>query len=463
MQKLLLELENVPKNTHQVLCSTNLSLNKEETLSVISGLKNDKLDNNNPDGDLSESNRKQNLRVSVKVYVLNQRGNPLMPCSPRKAKQLLKQGRAKVVKCIPFTIQLTIATGEAKQDITLGIDTGYANVGVSVVTEKKELLSATFKLRTNVSSLLKEKKMYRRGRRNRLWYREPRWKNRANTRKDGRLMPSVLHKIQTHITIIDGIKKLLPVSKIILETGLFDMAKMENDSIKNYQYQKGEMYGFENVKAYILARDNHKCYFNDKCSEKLEVHHIKFKSQGGSDNPNNLITLCNKCHKKIHAGKLKLDVKKHKELKSATVMNVIRKRLLEFYTEAEETFGYETKVKRREIDLEKSHSNDAFVIAEGSNQERCLEYKIEQKKKNNRCLQLNRKGFKPSIRKQRYKFQPKDLVYIDGKWEETSGSHNKGTRILVDGKSISIKKVLKHFSTKTLIWRIGDSSTSLKA
>ena len=54
-------------------------------------------------------------------------------------------------------------------------------------------------------------------------------------------MPSILHKINTHINIIENIKKLLPVTKVILETGLFDIAKMENDNIRNYQYQKGEM------------------------------------------------------------------------------------------------------------------------------------------------------------------------------------------------------------------------------
>ena len=131
---------------------------------------------------------------------------------------------------------------------------------------------------------------------------------------------------------------------------------------------------------------------------------------------------------------------------------------LEFYTEAEETFGYETKVKRREIELEKSHSNDAFVIAEGKNQVRSKEFEVIQKRKNNRCLQLNRKGFKPSIRKQRYPIQPKDLVFVNGKWKETSGTHNKGTRVLVEGKSLSIKLITKYFNQSNLIWRYGVSS-----
>lgn len=450
MQKLSEELKNTSKDTSQVLCSVNHQLNKEETLSVGSIV----LSDNNPDGNQSELNRKQNMSVSV--YVLNQRGEPLMPCSPRKAKVLLKQGKAKVVKRSPFTIQLTIATGETKQEVVLGIDTGYENVGVSVITEKKELLSATFKLRTNISDLLREKAMYRRNRRNKLWYRKPRWNNRANARKEGRLMPSVLHKVNTHISIIEKIKKSLPISKVILETGLFDMQKMENDKIKNYQYQKGEMFGFENVKSYVLSRDNHTCFFKCKDSKRLEVHHIKFRSNSGTDNPNNLITLCEKCHKKVHAGKLELNVKKHKELKSATIMNIIRKRLLEFYTEAEETFGYETKVKRREIGLEKSHSNDAFVIAGGKDQIRGKEFEVTQKRKNTRCLQLNRKGYKPAIKKEKSKIQPLDLFWVKGKQYVCRGMFGYGKYICYGSTKLKeyfkIELVENYYNQGSLVW-----------
>lgn len=59
-----------------------------------------------------------------------------MPCKPRKARLLLKQGKAKVVKRDPFTIQLTIATGEAKQDISLGVDSGSKYIGISATTKK---------------------------------------------------------------------------------------------------------------------------------------------------------------------------------------------------------------------------------------------------------------------------------------------------------------------------------------
>jgi hypothetical protein len=40
------------------------------------------------------------------VYVLNRHGHPLMPCQPGRARLLLKTGKAKVVRMVPFTIQL---------------------------------------------------------------------------------------------------------------------------------------------------------------------------------------------------------------------------------------------------------------------------------------------------------------------------------------------------------------------
>ena len=75
------------------------------------------------------------------VFVLNQRGEALMPTKPQKAKKLLKQKKAKVVGYDPFVIQLLYATGETKQDITLGIDARSKRIGVSATTKKQELYS----------------------------------------------------------------------------------------------------------------------------------------------------------------------------------------------------------------------------------------------------------------------------------------------------------------------------------
>jgi hypothetical protein len=62
---------------------------------------------------------------------------------------------------------------------------------------------------------------------------------------------------------------------------------------------------------------------------------------------------------------------------------------------------------------------------------------------------LNRKGFSPSIRKKRYKFQPKDLVFIQKRKYDVIGTFNKGTWIRVKNSSktfnVPTKKIEKHY------------------
>jgi len=101
MQKFKVRLKNVPTDTPQVCSSTNHILNKDQSLSVcdiVPAL-------NNPDVDQHQHKGGRNLKkYPVITYVLNQMGEPLMPCSPRKARILLKKGEAKVVKTNPFFV-----------------------------------------------------------------------------------------------------------------------------------------------------------------------------------------------------------------------------------------------------------------------------------------------------------------------------------------------------------------------
>ena len=77
-----------------------------------------------------------------------------MPCSAAKARILLKEKKAVVKRRTPFTIQLTIATGETKQPVSLGVDAGYKHIGLSASTEKAELYASEIELRQDVSELL---------------------------------------------------------------------------------------------------------------------------------------------------------------------------------------------------------------------------------------------------------------------------------------------------------------------
>ena len=206
MQKLEERNTYTPTDIPQVSGNCDPSLNREETLSVP-GLKTS---SNNSDAAITATEHaEQNMSVSA-VYVLNMRGQPLMPTTPGKARKLLKEGKAKVVKRTPFTIQLKYATGETKQPITLGVDSGFENIGLSAITDKMEVYSAEAKLRTDMVKLNSERRQYRRARRNRkTWYRASRFDNRK--KPEGWLAPSIRHKLDSHIKLINKIKQFLPI------------------------------------------------------------------------------------------------------------------------------------------------------------------------------------------------------------------------------------------------------------
>lgn len=321
------------------------------------------------------------------VYVLSKHGEPLMPCSPGKARLLLKEKKARVVRRTPFTIKLLYGSAGYKQPITLGVDAGSKHVGLSASTKKRELYREEFTPRNDVVKLLSKRKQYRRSRRNRKTrYRAPRFNNRVHSKHKGWLAPSVEVKIQEHITVIKRICRILPISLVRVETAEFDTqrlkAMLEGKSLPvGTDYQLGEMYDEYNVRQYVLKRDNYTCqccgaHTTKKKTVKLHVHHFEGRQVGGNA-PNNLITLCVDCHKALHAGKVKLDGKKRgKSFKDAAFMGIMRKTLMarlrdELPIPVQGTYGYITKMRREQNDIKKSHVNDARCISKHPLAEPC--------------------------------------------------------------------------------------------
>ncbi|MEE9125775.1 MAG: HNH endonuclease signature motif containing protein, partial [Planctomycetota bacterium] len=63
----------------------------------------------------------------------------------------------------------------------------------------------------------------------------------------------------------------------------------------------------------VLDRDGHHC----RCCRSprnLQIHHVRFVSQGGETRANNLLALCSYCHGRIHEGLLRVRGKPHGEL-----------------------------------------------------------------------------------------------------------------------------------------------------
>jgi hypothetical protein len=314
------------------------------------------------------------------VYVLSKDGKPLMPTTRYgKVRRLLKQKLAKVVKREPFTIQLLYDTTKYTQNVTVGIDIGSKTIGVSAISNNKELFSAEIILRQDIKKLLLERREYRRKRRYRKRrYRKPRFLNRR--KPDGWLPPSIKWKVNAHIRVIDFLAKILPISKIIVEIAPFDTQKIINPNINGKEYQNGVQKEFWNVREYCLWRAGYRSEISGK-QGILEVHHIIPRSQCGTDNPSNLIVLTKEEHKAIHKGRLKIPkskLKKIKILKDASHVSTIGwhivNKLKEKQYNVEITYGYITKAKRAEMGLEKTHRSDAFMIAGGNQNTKKLPY-----------------------------------------------------------------------------------------
>ena len=165
------------------------------------------------------------------VYVLNKNKQPLMPTKRHGAvRRWLRDGKAKVVKRCPFTIQLLKETTIVTQELTLGVDSGSKTIGLSVTSEKEEYFASEVVLRNDIVNLLSARRESRCTRRSRLRYRKPRFNNRK--RDKGWLDPSIQNKINTHLKVINDIHNILPVSKIKVEVASFDIQKSQPPIIK---------------------------------------------------------------------------------------------------------------------------------------------------------------------------------------------------------------------------------------
>ena len=304
------------------------------------------------------------------VYVLNSDGSPLMPCTEAKARHLIEGGKAKVVRRTPFIIRLAfLVEGELNTEaVTLGVDAGSSVIGVSATTEGRVLFEAEVEIRQDVPQNMEERRSKRSGRRSRKTrYREARLDNRR--RPKGWLTPTMETKVRTHENVIDKVCSILPVSRIVIETASFDIQKIRDPEVEGEEYQQGEQFGYENVKAYVKARDGFRCR---SCGARdyLEVHHIRQRKDGGSNSPDNLVTLCHGCHMAWHDGKKDMvALSSDPGFKAATQMSTMRWILLDRVRKAhpdipvEHAYGYVTNHERNSLGLEKRHFIDARVIS----------------------------------------------------------------------------------------------------
>jgi 5-methylcytosine-specific restriction endonuclease McrA len=325
------------------------------------------------------------------VFVLSSDKKPLNPCSPARARILLKQGKACVFKQYPFTIILKNRWSfmSETEEFRLKIDPGSKVTGVAIVSFKPHssyqniVFAGEIEHRgQRIKKKLESRRASRRSRRQRKTrYRKPRFLNRVRTKQAGWLPPSLESRIENVLTWVRRLSKVCPIKAISYELVKFDTQKMDNAEVSGVEYQQGELTGYD-IREYLLEKFNRKCVYCGAENVPLEIEHIIPKSNGGSNRVSNLAIACNPCNQKKGNKSIEEFLKKKPEiltkikrqlkesLKDTAVMNATRwalyNRLKLSGLELETGSGALTKYNRHRLDLPKEHWIDALCVGKST-------------------------------------------------------------------------------------------------
>lgn len=439
-----------------------------------------------------------------------------MPTNSYRARRLLKSRRAVIYKYRPvFTIKLADRTDGYTQPIEYKCDTGYQNIGISICSDTKEFVNEQRVLLKDEVKRHSGSRKYRRTRRNRLRYRKKRFDNRRGMISRDGFTPSIRNKRDVHVRLYEEYYKIFPITKAVFEMGQFDTQVLKAIEAglpvpKGTDYQRGEQYGYATLREAVFARDDYKCICCGKSAikdgVKLRIHHIGYLSGDRSNRMANLGSVCENCHTpKNHkeSGKLYNLKPKLKEFKGATFMTTVRYSMVKNLKAAtpnvdiKVTYGAATKLARKDLNVRKTHSNDAYCMGEFHPKHRSDFRNYKKCRRNNRvlsrfydakyrdlrdgstktgsqlsCGRTNRKVSRHtklderiyrtrkvskgrvSTRRQHYSLRPGDKILYDGKVCLVRGIQSNGTSVkLANGKTCSLKKVniLQHCNAWAII------------
>ena len=329
------------------------------------------------------------VKPSNRVFVLNKDKQPLSPCHPARARELLCKKKARVFRMYPFTIILRKQKiNPVFQDTRVKIDPGSKTTGIAVILEgekKKWFLVWAANLEHKGHAIVKKllaRRQLRRSRRNRKTrYRQPMFSNRKASKPHGWLPPSLLSRVNNVTTWIKRIQRFCYIESCTVETVKFDTQKIQNSEIKGIEYQQGELQGYE-VKEYLLEKYKRTCVYCGKQNVPLEVEHIVPRSKNGSNRISNLAIACHTCNQKKgntvleeflkNNSKLLKKIKKglKQSLSDVAAVNSTRKKIKEelkkLIPETSFSYGYITKYNRLKQKYNKDHWVDAACVGKYS-------------------------------------------------------------------------------------------------
>ncbi|MEB8476796.1 RRXRR domain-containing protein [Acidithiobacillus ferriphilus] len=325
------------------------------------------------------------------VFVMDQYGRPGHPTRRMDwVRKQVKRKRGKIagggISGKPAVLVLRERSFErnktVKRQFYVTLDTGFRNVGYAVSElladgTLRVLLKGTLTARTpDIRGLMDERAMYRRSRRGHRRenlkkkgrtpkHRPPRYESRGK-----RDSVTLRHGVETHVNLYARLARLAPLPDHQVTRGFesvfFDLralAKGKPRTGSGYQVSPVGKAKGEKTGRFIVRRDGGCVVCGSKAH--LHVHHLRKRSQQGTNRVGNQVVLCEDCHDDVHAGLIELPIMDGAQWRDASMVNAVCGKLRKLSAEA----GLvpvpveQSVAARSRLGLEKTHALDAVSVA----------------------------------------------------------------------------------------------------
>jgi hypothetical protein len=215
-----------------------------------------------------------------RVPVVDARGVPLMPCTPVRARLLLKRGKAvaRWNKLGIFYIKLKYPVEPKNQMSAVGVDPGSKFEAESVVGTKDTVLNIMHEAVDWVKEALEQRRQMRRARR----YRKTRYRKckRNRKRKEGWIPPSTKARWDAKLRIIAQLKKIIPISHAVVENVSAESKKGSKRWNSNFSpVEVGKQYFYSQLRTMGFEVVVKNSYETKKFRDGLGLRKIKNKSK----------------------------------------------------------------------------------------------------------------------------------------------------------------------------------------